>query len=45
MELIVRGNERMFPFPSPVKIVDKMGTPVEDESASVDADTSHGAGG
>jgi multidrug efflux pump subunit AcrA (membrane-fusion protein) len=28
MTLIVRGNERMLPFPMPVQIVDEFGTPV-----------------
>jgi len=29
MEVITRGNERMFPFPSPIRIVDERGKPVE----------------
>ncbi len=32
MQVITRGNERLFPFPSPVVIVDETGTPVADES-------------
>jgi RND family efflux transporter MFP subunit len=27
--VVVRGNERLFPFPAPVRIVDESGTPVE----------------
>ena len=29
MEVITRGNERMFPFPSPILIVDEHGKPVD----------------
>lgn len=31
-EVIIRGNERLHPFPSPVRIVDDRGTPVEQAS-------------
>ncbi len=55
MQVIVRGNEVLMPFPSPVLIVDKNGTPVPTNSAesSVPAgevtpptsETNEGAGG
>ncbi len=28
-EVVIRGNERMFPFPSPIRVVDRVGRPVD----------------
>lgn len=28
MDIVIRGNERLMPFPSPVRVVDEFGTPV-----------------
>ncbi len=39
MQVIVRGNERLFPFPSPVRIVDEHGTPVAQASETKRART------
>ena len=34
MEVVIRGTERLFPFPSPVRIVDEHGTAVESRTAN-----------
>jgi len=41
-QVVIRGNERMHPFPSPVNIVDANGTPVE--MVTTQTSTSHGRG-
>jgi len=38
-KVIVRGNERLFPFPSPVRIVDRHGVPVAQASTTKRAQT------
>jgi len=36
-QVVIRGNERLFPFPSPVRIVDASGTPVAPQNEGVDS--------
>lgn len=45
MAVIVRGNERMFPFPSPVRIVDERGKPVSVQADSPGTQDAHGVPG
>ncbi len=46
MDVVIRGNERLLPFPAPVRVVDEFGTPIEmtppDKSASP-SDGAHSA--
>ncbi len=42
MNVVVRGNERMMPFPAPVRVVDEFGTPVETPKAEPPSGGSRG---
>lgn len=44
MEVITRGNERMFPFPSAIRIVDAHGKPVDASPPGQDASAPKGHG-
>ena len=43
-QVVTRGNEHLFPFPTPVVLVDKTGTPVTAPTAGAGAPTDKSGG-